>query len=151
MHYYINDIKAFGLPELNNRIQQFHYGYSNTKNKPSLFLDRGLEKTASMNLGQSASQMWLLSTVLPLILAEFVDTSSDQWGCFISIIEVMSLCFAHKISLATIVYLKWVIKEHLQLFKSRYGNTSNIQFSSLPQNSTMWYIWVSCLFLVHAF
>lgn len=57
LHYYINDIKAFGLAELNNRIQQFSYGYSNSKNKPSLILDRDLEKTTSTNLGQSASQM----------------------------------------------------------------------------------------------
>ena len=126
LHYYINDIKAFGLAELNNRIQQFNYGYSNSKNKPSLILDRDLEKTTSTNLGQSASQMWQLSTVLPFILSEFVDTSTDQWRCFISIIELMSLCFAHKISLATIVYLKRAIKEHLELFKSLLGNTSYI-------------------------
>lgn len=126
LNYYINTIKAFGLPDLNNRIQQFSYGYSNSKNKPSFILERDLEKKASTNLGQSASQMWLLSTVLPFILAEFVDTTTDQWRCFISIIEIMSLCFAHKISLETIVYLKRAIKEHLQLFKSLYGNTSNI-------------------------
>ena len=70
--------------------------------------------------------MWLLSTVLPFILAEFVDTTSDQWRCLISIIELMSLCLAHKISLTTIVYLKRAIKEHLQLFKSLYGNMCNI-------------------------
>lgn len=64
--------------------------------------------------------------MLPFILSEFVDTSTDQWRCFISIIELMSLCFAHKISLATIVYLKRAIKEHLELFKSLFGNTSNI-------------------------
>ena len=126
LNYFINDIKSFGLTDLNKRIQQFHYGYSNSKNKPSFILDRDLEKTASTNLGQSASQMWLLSTVLPFILAEFVDTTTDHWRCFISVIEIMSLCFAHKVSLATTVYLKWAIKEHLQLFKSLYGNTSNI-------------------------
>ena len=71
LNYYINDIKAFGLPDFNNRIQQFCYGYSNSKNKPSLILERDLLKTASTNLGQSASQMWLLSTVLPFILADY--------------------------------------------------------------------------------
>lgn len=126
LNYYINDIKAFGLSDLNNRIQQFCYGYSNSKNRPSLILERDLEKTASTNLGQSASQMWLLSTVLPFILAEFVDTTTDQWRCLISIIELMSLCLANKISLTTIVYLKRAIKEHLQLFKSLYGNMCNI-------------------------
>lgn len=126
LNYYISDIKAFGLSDLNNRIQQFCYGYSNSKNKPSLILERDLEKTASTNLGQSASQMWLLSTVLPFILAEFVDTTTDHWRCLISIIELMSLCLAHKISLTTIVYLKRAIKVHLQLFKSLYGNMCNI-------------------------
>lgn len=126
LNYYINTVKAFGLSYLNNRIQQSNYGYSKSKNKPSLTLERDLEKTVSTNLGQGASQMWLLSTVLPFILAEFVDTTTDQWRCFISIIELMSLCFAHKISLETIVYLKRAIKEHFELFNSLYGNTANI-------------------------
>lgn len=78
LNYYINTIKAFGLAALNNRIQQFGYGYSNIKNKPSLILDRDLEKATSTNLGQTASQMWVLSTVLPFILAELVDTNTDR-------------------------------------------------------------------------
>ena len=46
LNYYINDIKAFGLSDLNNRIQQFCYGYSNSKNRPSLILERDLEKNS---------------------------------------------------------------------------------------------------------
>ena len=126
LNYYINTIKAFGLAALNNRIQQFGYGYSNIKNKPSLILDRDLEKATSTNLGQTASQMWVLSTVLPFILAELVDTNTDRWRCFISIIEIMSICFAHIISLATVVFMKQAIKEHLSLFKALYGNTASI-------------------------
>ena len=124
LNHYTYDIKAFQLENLNNKIQQFGYGYSHIKDKPCLILERDLEKGSSSNLGQSASQMWHLVTVLSFILAEFVDTNSDMWRCFISAIEIMSLCLAHKVSFTTIVYMKDLIKKHLTLFKSLY--TSNI-------------------------
>lgn len=126
LNYYINEIKVFKLTDLNSRIQGFPYGFSNIKNKPAVILDKDLQQGSSTNMGQSASQMWLLCSVLPFILAELVDIDTDRWKCFISIIEIMSLCFAHKISIATIVYLKKAIKDHLNLFKTVYKDINII-------------------------
>ena len=38
----------------------------------------------------------------------------------------MSLCFAHKISLAAVVYLRQAIKDHLSLFKTVYEDINII-------------------------
>lgn len=126
LNYYINEIHAFGLTVLNSRIQGFPYGFSNIKNKPAVILDKDLQLGSSTNLGQSACQMWLLSSVLPFILAEFVDIDTNRWECFISIIKIMSLCFAHKISSAAVVYLRQAIKDHLSLFKTVYEDINII-------------------------
>lgn len=127
-NYYISDIKVFGLLDLNNRIQQFCYGYFNSKNKFFLILERDLKKIVFINFGQSVFQMWLLLIVLFFILVEFVDIIIDYWRCLIFIIEFMFFCLVYKIFLIIIVYLKRVIKGYFQLFKFFYGNMCNVIF-----------------------
>ncbi|KAK2555549.1 hypothetical protein P5673_022892 [Acropora cervicornis] len=126
LKYYLRDINAFTLDSLNSKIQGFSYGYSSSKDKPAVLLVKDLEKGSSTNLGQSASQMWLLCSILPLILADIVDITTDKWRCFIGLIEIMSICFSHKISEASVVYLHKAIKDHLILFKRLYGHLGNI-------------------------
>ena len=142
LNYYINEIKVFKLTDLNSRIQGFPYGFSNIKNKPAVILHKDLQQGSSTNIGQSAPQMWLLCSVLPFILAELVDIDTDRWKCFISIIEIMSLCFAHKISIATTVYLKKAIKDHLNLFKTvykdKYHTTTALSCSFAFSNFEIW-------------
>lgn len=78
LNYCINEIKVFKLIDLNSRIQGFPYGFSNSKIKPAVILDKGLQQGPSTNTGQSATHMWLLCSVLPFILAEFVDIDTDR-------------------------------------------------------------------------
>ena len=81
LNYYIKEMNTFTLEKLNSRIKNFSYGYTNYKNKPAVILDKDLEKGSSTNMGQTASQMWLLSSALPLILAEFVGIDTDRLFC----------------------------------------------------------------------
>ena len=98
LNYYLKEVNTFTLECLNSKIQGFSYGYSSSKDKPAVILEKDLEKGSSTNLGQSASQMWLLCFILPLILADIVDITTDRWRCFIGLIEIMCICFSHKIS-----------------------------------------------------
>lgn len=41
LNYCINEIKVFKLIDLNSRIQGFPYGFSNSKIKPAVILDKG--------------------------------------------------------------------------------------------------------------
>ena len=65
------------------------------------------------NLGQNSAQMWELSRILPLILEDITDTESPQWSCFISLLEIMGICFAQKITLSSVLNLRGIVKEHL--------------------------------------
>ena len=95
--------------------------YSNVKDKPAPIKQDDLEFKANSNLGQSAAQMWELSRILPLVLEDITEESSPHWRCFMSLLEIIGVCFSQKISFNAVLNLKRIIKEHLILFKETYG------------------------------
>ena len=109
------------LDQLNTQIKNIHYGYSNVKDKPSFIKNDDIDFKSDSNLGQNAAQMWELSRILPLILGGITDSESPQWKCFTSLLEIMGICFAQKITSSSILNLKRIVKEHLILFKEIYG------------------------------
>ena len=112
---YLFDNRFFTLRDLNQGIDNFDYGYSEIK-------ESDLEFKSNSNLGQSASQMWSLSCMLPLLVDGKVDCDDPHWTTFVSLLEIMGICFAHKISFRSIINLKRLIKEHLTSFKNVYSN-----------------------------
>ena len=118
-HYF--DAGVITLGQLNTKLKNFHYGYSNDKDKPSPIKQDDMDFKCSSNLGQSAAQMWELSRILPLVLEGITDSESPQWSCFMSLLEIMGICFAQKITYNLILNLKRIVKEHLIIFKETYG------------------------------
>lgn len=117
---YFSHNKIFTLHELNKEIDNFDYGYSELRDKPAPIQEADLEFKSSSNLGQSASQMWFLAHMLPLFLGGKVNCNDPHWNTFLSLLEIMGICFAHKVTFSSIINLKRLIKEHLTLFKSVY-------------------------------
>ena len=64
--------------------------------------------------------MWFLAHMLPLFLGGKVNCNDPHWNTFLSLLEIMGICFAHKVTFSSIINLKRLIKEHLTLFKSVY-------------------------------
>ena len=83
--------------------------------------DKPLIWILNLKVGQNAAQMWKLSRILPLILEHITDTESPQWSCFISVLEIMGICFAQKITSSSVLNLKPIVKKHLNLFKETYA------------------------------
>ena len=75
-HYF--DAGVITLGQLNTKLKNFHYGYSNDKDKPSPIKQDDMDFKCSSNLGQSAAQMWELSRILPLVLEGITDSESPQ-------------------------------------------------------------------------
>ena len=117
---YFSDNRIFPLHELNQEIDNFDYGYSELKDKPAPIKEADLEFKSSSNQGQSASQMWFLAHMLPLFLGGKVNCNEPHWNTFISLLEIMGICLAHKVTFSSIINLKRLIKEHLTLYKSVY-------------------------------
>ena len=111
----------FTLEQLNTKLKNVNYGYSSVKDKPSFIKQDDMDFKSDSNLGQNAAQMWELSRIIPLILENITDSESPQWSCFISLLEIMGICFVQKVTLSSILNLKQIVNEHLSLFKQTYG------------------------------
>ena len=74
--------------------------------KPSFIKQDDMDFKSESNLGQNAAQMWELSRILPLIPEHITDTESPQWSRVISLLEIMGICFAQKITLSSVLNLK---------------------------------------------
>lgn len=111
------DNSIFTLDELNHFVQNFNYGYSEMKDKPVKIEVDDLKSPFS-NLGQTAVQIWLLSRIFTFFAAPFSDMFPDVWRVLQTILEITAICCSKKISINILGYLKCLVQEHLQLFKS---------------------------------
>lgn len=118
---YLFDARRLTLHYLNNEIDHFAYGYSEKKDKPSPIKEVDLEFQSSSNLGQSASQMFLLACIFPFILDGKVANDDPHWITFLSLLEIMAICFSHKVTFNSVINLKQLVKEHLTSFKRVYA------------------------------
>jgi len=114
------DNNVFTLNELNHFVQNFHYGYSELKDKPVPIEADDLTDPFA-NLGQTAVQIWLLSRVFSFFAEPFCDRCPDEWRVFQTILEITAICSAKSISINILGYLKCLVQEHLQLFKSCFN------------------------------
>ena len=64
--------------------------------------------------------MWQFVCMLPFILDDKLDSDNPYWKVFLSLLEIMGICFAHRVSVSSVINLKRLIKEHLTSFKMAY-------------------------------
>lgn len=121
LNHYITEMSLFTLLDLNKALASIPLGYCESKDRPVTIKETDLHLKASTNLGQSAAQMHLLVIILPFILGNYVDMHTEQWNCFVSLLEIMAKCFSATISYATILVLKNEIKNYLKAFKDLYN------------------------------
>ena len=76
--YYIEN-KYISCVGFNYRLQQFDFGYTEIKDKPSLILNEKLLNKSDNRIRQSASQTWLLSNVLPFLISDFLPDDCEHW------------------------------------------------------------------------
>ena len=113
--------KYFKLNNLNELIVSFDYGYSESSNKPAT-IDSSSALTVTIR--QSASQMWLLSRCLPLLIGHFLPVDDKSWQCFGLLLSILDICTSHSCSADTVAYLITLIEEHHHLYKEVYPHAS---------------------------
>lgn len=122
LRYYINTEKAFTLAQFNRRLCDFNYGYSQmadrlqTISKDMLQADWGDEKGLS-GFGQHAAKNWLFLRVLPVIIGDWVNLESEQWGVLEKLLTICSILVSPVILVETVAHLKTLIREFLSGFK----------------------------------
>ena len=84
----------------------------------------------------SFSVLFFLYMAAMLLCAELVYAQTDlnksvpdddpDWKHFLSLLEIMGICFKHKLTIACIINLKQLVEEHLMPFKIAYPNARKI-------------------------
>lgn len=117
--HYITTCKHFTLMQLNERISNFSYGYTEISDKPTLISDIS-------HMRQSAAQMWLFATLLPILIGDLVPEDCEYWKCYLLLLKICSIAASWTISQGVIQYLSVIIEEHHLLFKTLYPEVSVI-------------------------
>lgn len=128
LKYYLYEAKEkrFTLDWLNQCISNFDFDYAEAKDKPSELKEDFIKDTSSTSLHQSASQLWLLATILPLILRPHVVVTEERWANYIDLLEICRMLFTTEFPRWMVVYLKDCIDNYLTVFIKLYGSRSVI-------------------------
>lgn len=103
------------LQNINSRIKSFNYGVIHARDRPSIVI---LDKPGHL-IGQKAGQTWCLMRFLPLIFTDIIESNpSEEWNIIISLLQIMSIVFAPRISHKQILELKELIFNHHLKFKT---------------------------------
>ena len=103
--------------------------------KPALIND-------GIKIRQSASQMWLLARLLPLLVGDLIPRDYVQWVCFLKLFKICDICTAPSVSPDIAAFLEVLIEEHHSLFSQLYGSNliiPKMHFMALPfPDSNIW-------------
>lgn len=133
----IFDEHYFTLKVLNQRIAEFEYGYSESKNVPRQ-LDNDHLRSPESKFNQSgmmsilnvlmmsaqcfspASQMWLLGRLLPSIVGKHVPDDDAHWRCYLQLLRIVTIATAIEVTEDTVSNLSLLIRDYLVTFNSLY-------------------------------
>ena len=82
--------KYLTISVFNDRLRQFDFGYTEISDKPSK-LDENIPKKPEQKIRQSASQMWLLAIILPLLIGDLVPDDSEVWALYHILLRICSI------------------------------------------------------------
>ena len=108
--------KIVTIDNFNTLLDTFDYGYTDASNKPRC-LSRANNR---INVRQSASRMWCLLRVMPLLIGELIPNDSPEMELFRLLREVMAYSFAPIHTTATTLYLDFIVEQHHTLFQQLY-------------------------------
>jgi len=123
LHNFITVRKLLTLKELNSRIAGFNYVYFNKKYQPNPITKDDVNiNNGDYKFKQDADQMWLLSSILPFLLDDYVDGDDNYWNLFQILMDITRISFTCVLSIETIARLKELIVDFLSLFKALFVN-----------------------------
>ncbi|GFV98825.1 uncharacterized protein LOC106175700 [Trichonephila clavipes] len=121
LHQYIFKDKFLTLSVLNDRISNFNYGKCDSRCKPVPIKREKLSNLDGSN-GQSASRMWVLMRILPLLIGNKVPYNNDFWNLYLLMLMIIDTLMAPVISLPETYALAENIADHHKLFLILFPN-----------------------------
>lgn len=69
-------------------------------------------------LSPAATQMWCFGRLLPLMIGEKIEENNPHWDNFLLLLSIVDYCLAPVISKHWTAYLRMIISDHHEEFKS---------------------------------
>ena len=69
----------------------------------------------------TATQMWTLGRLLPLMIGHFISEDDEHWIHYIQLLDIIDNVFSPTLDLDTPSYLEVLIEESLEDFTKLYG------------------------------
>ena len=105
------------VAQINSRIMEFEYGYSQVKDKPEPINPESLKDKPGKHICKDAAKMWILFRILPFILKDIIDDRDKPFQVFELLMKMSSLLLAPIISYENISLLQRLTKQFLMDFK----------------------------------
>jgi hypothetical protein len=110
--------KDIDLTSINDKIRDFELGYIEVKDRPSNIDATSLNDDKDGKLGQSATQMWLLGRLFPIMFGRYVLEGDMYWSNFLKLLRIMDYLFSPVIYQEDFMYLKVSIHNKIIFCKS---------------------------------
>nr|CAH0100559.1 unnamed protein product [Daphnia galeata] len=134
--------RVYGITDqLNNKIENFKYGYSEVADKPCSIEYKQL---IGGKMSQTAAQLLLLAVNLPIMISSFIDEYDPVWHCFTVLLRICRLVFLDSISKFQVVLLEDLIEEFLVAYKDNFfqsykkNNPKSVLKCRITPKSTIW-------------
>lgn len=118
--------KYFTIATLNDRLKRFDFGYLECSDIPSPLDEKTFMKYPDQKIRQSASKMWLLAIILPLLVGDLVPEHCEAWNLYVLLLRICSIACSWQITHDTTFYLRVLIEEHHTRFKKIYPHKTII-------------------------
>lgn len=115
--YIVDDSKSLTVSDVNRMLEEFDYGETEVRDKPSSNLTIKSLKAKGNTISQSAAQSWLLLRSFPFIFHEVLKTNAYFSGIIGSLLKICFICFSNNISLEMINELEEEISKFHIYFK----------------------------------
>lgn len=112
--------KYFTIATFNERLRRFNFGYTERSDIPSELDEKNFIRKPDQKIRQSASKMWLLAVILPLLVGDLVPDDCVYWDLYTILLRICSIACSWQVKPDTISYLRVLIEEHHTQFKLLY-------------------------------
>jgi len=113
-HYIAEDLIT--IHQINARLMEFQYGYSQVKDKPEPINPESLTDKPGKHIAKDAAKMWLLFRILPFVIYDIIEESEQHFAVFELLMKISSLLLAPVISLESVSLLKRLVEQFLSDF-----------------------------------
>jgi hypothetical protein len=123
LKHFIQTRQLFTVFDLNQRINNFRYGVSETTNKPSPNFTQELLNSSSNKLKQKSAQCWLLLRVLPFLIGNFLQEIDHKYLRLLAkLTKICSIVFSPALASDAACELDETVNYFLLQFQQLFGD-----------------------------